>query len=737
MVLELALLVGPCCIGKTWFATNRLLGFTHVPHDGVDSLHRLCKQIAGHLSAGRSVAFESADLNDGKTRAEVVAFVRQKVDVFFIVKTVWITTASPEHEHLACLWFFGKEVYAAHVAVKDVRNRPVCHSHQRMRVGLDCGDICVRHNVDESWRLSAETAGPACLFLGIHEATYFATEQKKLVLKPLTMRLLLQWFAEPGRIACFVHVASSSLGDRYTVNALAASWHKQHFPFECHLFLCGLSLEGSDEEGEVAPVPVDAASLALLHGLTRCRLGSSVALGSFDGQLSNVWRLLGVHVSELDESDSTMTLMKERRLAQDAGPQSLPNEVSAAIGAESQEASLWKPRRMGHKLGYWHAANNVIDDADAGPAGLCVSLANVVEQFGAAAVTLGCKFVDHGLVSVKPGDVRLLSNTRRSIAVSLKCSSSTMSKTHHVELGAVTGRLLYSYCTCNTSIDMYSSHSRCRHVVAVCVALSRIRVDAVPVTAEEAAPSDLPPPATRTFLYEPQLTEVDADGLPLHMRAPQPKKGSRAATVREPRQVLGPNAPRRPLTPFFFFSNKRRVELMEEQPTLRMIDVARQLGNEWREMPKEAKEQILREWAADGQRFEKEWEEYIKTDEYRRAQQQTEDAHVEPKLKKARAEVVEAADVPVTSVEQFEELNREWRADGGKWICEWDDEGEPAPAAAQATATSAGGAKLASVFVSLPDGDDADGGFLGNHSSTKLLETQRGSSVKQSKSRVE
>ncbi len=51
-----------------------------------------------------------------------------------------------------------------------------------------------------------------------------------------------------------------------------------------------------------------------------------------------------------------------------------------------------------------------------------------------------------------------------------------------------------------------------------------------------------------------------------------------------------PNKPKRALTGFMFYSKQRRAEVQRESPELKFVDVGRQLGEEWKRMPKAAKQ---------------------------------------------------------------------------------------------------------------------------------------------------
>jgi len=51
-----------------------------------------------------------------------------------------------------------------------------------------------------------------------------------------------------------------------------------------------------------------------------------------------------------------------------------------------------------------------------------------------------------------------------------------------------------------------------------------------------------------------------------------------------------PNAPKQPLTAFFIYSTEERQKVKEENPTFSVVDVAKELGRRWSELPPETKQ---------------------------------------------------------------------------------------------------------------------------------------------------
>merc|ERR1711988_1599584 len=49
------------------------------------------------------------------------------------------------------------------------------------------------------------------------------------------------------------------------------------------------------------------------------------------------------------------------------------------------------------------------------------------------------------------------------------------------------------------------------------------------------------------------------------------------------------NAPKKPLTPFFLFSMEKRPELLKEDPSLKIQDIGKKMGELWHKLPEEEK----------------------------------------------------------------------------------------------------------------------------------------------------
>lgn len=68
-----------------------------------------------------------------------------------------------------------------------------------------------------------------------------------------------------------------------------------------------------------------------------------------------------------------------------------------------------------------------------------------------------------------------------------------------------------------------------------------------------------------------------------------PKKGSKKAADKKPKKAAkkekkkkDPNAPKRPLSAFMYYSQKQRPNVKKENPNASFADVARILGEQWK-----------------------------------------------------------------------------------------------------------------------------------------------------------
>lgn len=68
------------------------------------------------------------------------------------------------------------------------------------------------------------------------------------------------------------------------------------------------------------------------------------------------------------------------------------------------------------------------------------------------------------------------------------------------------------------------------------------------------------------------------------------KNGSKGTKTKKPKAEKDPNAPKKPLTAFMLYTNKRRPEVMKQNPGLKITEISTIIGKEWKELTKEEKD---------------------------------------------------------------------------------------------------------------------------------------------------
>jgi hypothetical protein len=72
------------------------------------------------------------------------------------------------------------------------------------------------------------------------------------------------------------------------------------------------------------------------------------------------------------------------------------------------------------------------------------------------------------------------------------------------------------------------------------------------------------------------------------------------------------NAPKRPKSAYMFFAEKKRLKIREEQPELKMTEVAKVLGERWKEASPESKAKYGKKADKDKERYNEEMKSYIR-----------------------------------------------------------------------------------------------------------------------------
>jgi len=100
-----------------------------------------------------------------------------------------------------------------------------------------------------------------------------------------------------------------------------------------------------------------------------------------------------------------------------------------------------------------------------------------------------------------------------------------------------------------------------------------------------------------------------------------PKKGSKKAAAGDKKAKKGkktekkkkdPNAPKRPLSAFMYYSQKQRPNVKKENPTATFAEVAKILGEQWKALDASLRKEYDKSAADDKKRFEKQKAAYEK-----------------------------------------------------------------------------------------------------------------------------
>ena len=70
------------------------------------------------------------------------------------------------------------------------------------------------------------------------------------------------------------------------------------------------------------------------------------------------------------------------------------------------------------------------------------------------------------------------------------------------------------------------------------------------------------------------------------------------------------DAPKKPITSYFYYTNERREILKKENPNLTTREIARLIGAEWRRMNDKERKPYIDKAEADKKRYMKEFREY-------------------------------------------------------------------------------------------------------------------------------
>ncbi|CAK4151785.1 unnamed protein product [Aphanomyces euteiches] len=103
------------------------------------------------------------------------------------------------------------------------------------------------------------------------------------------------------------------------------------------------------------------------------------------------------------------------------------------------------------------------------------------------------------------------------------------------------------------------------------------------------------------------------------------KRGAASAAAasskqtRKPRKKKDPNAPKRALTPFMFFSKECRETLKTEMPHLAFLDISSEIGRRWAQVSDQDKKKYEQMAQKDKDRYQDEKDNYTPDPEYENA----------------------------------------------------------------------------------------------------------------------
>jgi len=82
------------------------------------------------------------------------------------------------------------------------------------------------------------------------------------------------------------------------------------------------------------------------------------------------------------------------------------------------------------------------------------------------------------------------------------------------------------------------------------------------------------------------------------------------------KRAKDPNAPKKPQTAYFIFSSERRPQLKTLHPEKKITELAKLLGDEWKEKDESEKKTYQDKAKSEKEDYDKKFEEYKKTDQY-------------------------------------------------------------------------------------------------------------------------
>eukprot|EP01026_Neomeris_dumetosa_P037379 TRINITY_DN30267_c0_g1_i1.p3 TRINITY_DN30267_c0_g1~~TRINITY_DN30267_c0_g1_i1.p3 ORF type:complete len:110 (-),score=27.71 TRINITY_DN30267_c0_g1_i1:291-620(-) len=99
---------------------------------------------------------------------------------------------------------------------------------------------------------------------------------------------------------------------------------------------------------------------------------------------------------------------------------------------------------------------------------------------------------------------------------------------------------------------------------------------------------------------------------------------------RRQRARKDPDAPKKPMGAYMWFSKVKRVEVKEKYPSKKVTEIGKILGEMWRNLTEEEKKEFQDMAADDKKRYEKD------LDEYTTKKKQKDDEQQEPEIEKEK-----------------------------------------------------------------------------------------------------
>ena len=106
-----------------------------------------------------------------------------------------------------------------------------------------------------------------------------------------------------------------------------------------------------------------------------------------------------------------------------------------------------------------------------------------------------------------------------------------------------------------------------------------------------------------------QMKKAISDGIPKKV-----KSTSSTKSLSSPKQkkLKDENAPKRPKSAYMFFAEKKRPEIREEQPDLKMTEISKVIGERWKEVTPESKAKYAKKAEKDKERYQEELKDYVR-----------------------------------------------------------------------------------------------------------------------------